>query len=399
MSIETIEEGRKKNGSQDTVTEKRDEMEMKDESLYSLVPMYGEHKRAVSSVIFAPSHWLCGSSSADGTVKIWDVSGLSKKPASLSSNIHPGSVGNNSTFTGHCTQSTALQTMLGHARGINHLDWSPRTGEYVATASDDKTCRIWDVSTAEALVELKGHSNFVFSVKFNPQSNLLVSGSFDETLKIWDVRSGSCVSTLPAHSDPVTSVDWNRDGTCVVSSSYDGLIRIWDVATGECLKTIYADGNPPVSYVRYSPNGKFILSATLDSKIRLWNVGNVTSTHISDSHNCQHSTDKTTVNNHTKKCTKTYSGGHKNTKYCIFSDFCTSSLKKNEKHSVVTGSEDGSVVLYDLQSRTIRQKLSGVHTDAVLAVAAHSKVDLIASGGMTNDKTVRFWATNSLMKK
>ncbi len=106
---------------------------------------------------------------------------------------------------------------MGHCRGINDVAWSP-TSEYIATASDDKTCRLWNVTTAEAVVEFRGHSNFCFAVRFNPSSNLVATGSFDETLKLWDARTGECISTIPAHSDPVTSVDFNRDGTCVVTS-------------------------------------------------------------------------------------------------------------------------------------------------------------------------------------
>ena len=41
-----------------------------------------------------------------------------------------------------------------------------------------------------------------------------------------------------------------------VSSSYDGLCRIWDTASGQCLKTLIDDDNPPVSYVKFSPNGE-----------------------------------------------------------------------------------------------------------------------------------------------
>lgn len=123
-----------------------------------------------------------------------------------------------------------------------------------ASGSDDKTVRLWDCISGEALVEFRGHDNFVFCVSMH--HSLLASGSFDETVKLFDIRSGECVSTLPAHSDPVTAVAFNRDGTCVASASHDGLIRIWDVGTSECLKTIFASGNPPVASVTYSPNGK-----------------------------------------------------------------------------------------------------------------------------------------------
>ena len=103
---------------------------------------------------------------------------------------------------------------------------------------------------------MQGHSNYVFCCNFNPQSNLVVSGSFDESVRIWDVRTGKCLKTLPAHSDPVSAVHFNRDGSLIVSSSYDGLCRIWDTASGQCLKTLIDDDNPPVSFVKFSPNGK-----------------------------------------------------------------------------------------------------------------------------------------------
>ena len=107
----------------------------------------------------------------------------------------------------------------------------------------------------------------MFCCNFNPQSNLIVSGSFDESIRVWDVRTGKCLKTLPAHSDPVSAVHFNRDGSLIVSSSYDGMCRIWDTTTGKCLKTLVDEDNPPVSFVKFSPNGKYILAATLDKLV------------------------------------------------------------------------------------------------------------------------------------
>lgn len=287
------------------------------------------------------------------------------------------------------TRLDPMLSLIGHSRGINDVAWSP-TASYIATASDDKTLRLWSAETGDAFVEFKGHTNFVFSCRFNPQSNLLVSGSFDETIKLWDIRCGECVATLPAHSNPVTGVDFNRDGTCLVSGSYDGLIRVWDTTTGECLKTVHAEGNPPVGGVRFSPNGRFVLCGTLDSKLRLYDLSMRQESEyrgLLQTNNGYHHHTKDRRHPRGGQCVKTYAG-HTNVKFCTFAAFLSANPKRQ---CVVSGSEDGKVYLYDLQSRLTRQTLE-MHTDAVLAVDAHNSIELIGSGGMANDRCVRFWA-------
>lgn len=74
----------------------------------------------------------------------------------------------------------------------------------------------------------------MFCVSYNPQSNLIVSGSFDESVKIWDVRRGVCLKTLPAHSQPVSSVDFCFDGTLIISGSYDGLMYVKNIILNYC---------------------------------------------------------------------------------------------------------------------------------------------------------------------
>ena len=216
-ALSTDEPSRKRarvSGGGKASTDTTDCMNIDEVHSFTSLPIHGEHKKAISSLSFAPSSSgsfntpiLCASADSSGCAKIWDITKYIRTADTL------GVVESNNDVATVIIDPRC--NLYGHSRGINDIAWSP-TAEYIATASDDKTLRLWSAETGESYVEFKGHTNFVFSCKFNPQSNLLVSGSFDETVKLWDVRCGECVATLPAHSNPVTGVDFNRDGTCIV---------------------------------------------------------------------------------------------------------------------------------------------------------------------------------------
>ncbi|KAF5838918.1 WD40 protein [Dunaliella salina] len=283
-----------------------------------------------------------------------------------------------------------LQTLQGHAQGISDVAWT-MAENYLCTASDDHTLKLWDVQTGRCLRTLTGHTNFVFCCCFSPQGHLVASGSFDETLRVWDVRTGHCLREVPAHSDPLTAVSFNYDGTLLVSSSLDGLCRIWDTQTGHCLKTLFDKQSPPVSSVRFSPNGRYILSSSLDGKIRLWDFE--------------------------KGQAVRFYQGHINKQFCAFSAFsgpkgAPQPISKAKVEGglpatwVVTGSEDGSIHVYGLNSEQALQVIDtkagtcsnteGAAKDdnnetVVLCVDAHPTLPILASCGHGQDGSVKLW--------
>ncbi|KAK1994511.1 WD40 repeat-like protein [Colletotrichum falcatum] len=303
--------------------------------------MSGHAGKPVSQVRISPDGRWIASSSADGTIKLWDAA------------------------TGE-----HMDTLVGHMAGVSCVAWSPDSGT-LASGSDDKAIRLWDRVTgrpkstakgvgalakdgaappsARPMPPLRGHHNYVMCLAFSPKGNILASGSYDEAVFLWDVRAGRLMRSLPAHSDPVGGIDFCGDGTLVVSCSTDGLIRIWDTYTGQCLRTLVHEDNPAVTSVCFAPNGRFVLAFNLDNSIRLWDyvAGSVK---------------------------KTYQG-HVNSRFAIGGCF---GIVPGEGAFVASASENGEIVLWDVVTKEVVQR-----------IPAHSKKD--RTNGGKRGGSVCFW--------
>jgi WD40 repeat protein/serine/threonine protein kinase len=166
-----------------------------------------------------------------------------------------------------------LRTLDGDD-GHTGVVWSvafSRDGSRLASASWDKTIKVWDVANGRVLLKLKGHSDRVGSVAFSPDGSRLASASKDETIKIWDADSGKPLHTLEGHGDAVWSVAFSPDGKRLASAGQDQWIKIWDADSGMKLRTLKGH----ISIVRcvaYSADGSRLASAGQDGTIKIWDV-------------------------------------------------------------------------------------------------------------------------------
>ena len=164
-------------------------------------------------------------------------------------------------------QSLQEDVKFEHGDRVDSVAWSP-DGKKVATASWDKTCRIFDVESKREDAKFE-HGDEVRSVAWSPDGKKVATASLDKTCRIFDVES-QIEDAKFEHGDRVDSVAWSPDGKKVATASWDKTCRIFDVESyTEDAK--FEHGNW-VDSVAWSPDGKKVATASHDKTCRIFDV-------------------------------------------------------------------------------------------------------------------------------
>lgn len=115
----------------------------------------------------------------------------------------------------------------GHHDRINDLVFSP-DGRLMATASQDRSTRWWDVASGNLLFVLdQAAAGEVVRLAFSPQGDLLVTASSSGTIGFWRVVDGTFLYALHGLGK-VDSLGFPSDRLLLTSLS-DGTIRLWGI--------------------------------------------------------------------------------------------------------------------------------------------------------------------------
>lgn len=99
-------------------------------------------------------------------------------------------------------------------------------GERLVSGSDDFTLFLWRPETdKKPIARLTGHQQLVNDVKFSPDGRLIASASFDKSIKLWDSKTGQFVGVLRGHVQAVYVISWSADSRLLVSGSADSTLK------------------------------------------------------------------------------------------------------------------------------------------------------------------------------
>ncbi|KAJ3331124.1 hypothetical protein HDU76_004033 [Blyttiomyces sp. JEL0837] len=293
-----------------------------------------------------------------------------------------------------------LQSFFGHSATVESVVFS-HDGNLVASASDDKTVRVWDLRTGKEMRRFEGHKVLATCVCFSYDGKFVVSGSGDKTIRLWDIATGKELKKFEGNSKAVSCVDISRDGKWIVSGGDDKTVRIWDVELGVEVKRF--DGHAKIVLsVCFSADGTTVLSGEEKGDIIMWNVESGDIIKRFDNDTVERRVHCLFANFFTHGAKAVWSEAREIVVY----DLETSTSKRLVGHSenvscvslsldgtkAVSGGRDLSVMVWDIETCKNLWKLDG-HADWISAVRFSPDGRKVASG--SRDETVLIWDVDS----
>ena len=204
------------------------------------------HADAVYALAFAPNGKTLASAGYDRVIRVWDV--------------RPDELG--------AKKSDALDTprreLKDHSDTVHGLAFHP-DGKLLASASADRTVKVWDADTGQRLYTLGDATDWLYCLAWSPDGKRLAAGGVDKSLRVWeaDRDGGKLALAAFAHERPVWRLGYTSDGETLYSVGEDRVITAWDAAKLSESKVLPAQAEAVLAFA-VRPDGKQLAVGLFD---------------------------------------------------------------------------------------------------------------------------------------
>ncbi len=212
------------------------------------------HTNEVFTIAFRHDKTQLASAGQDGTIKLWDITGIK------TSNTH--------------SQVQPRLSITGSNGGIYGIAFSP-AGNLLASGSADGTVTLWSPDNGALILTLEGHKATVWSVVFSPDGSILASGDSDGCVRLWNTRTGQLNASLSSDKIPGATLAFNPGGQLLACARYDGTIEVLHTSDTFQPPLVLKGHQGPVWSVAINPDATTtptLLSGGNDGIVRLWNI-------------------------------------------------------------------------------------------------------------------------------
>jgi len=240
------------------------------------------HRKMVFGVSFSADGRYVVSASDDMTLRMWDiasgvtmlvfqghtagVNGVVISPAGKVFSV------SDDTTVRRWNLTLPYQQAIDFAKPPLATAIAPN-GNRVAVGFKDGTLRLYALPATKFLWEQQtAHAKELRRIAFNADGSLLASASADKTAKLWQVKDGELLQTFTGHKDVVNAVAFAPNDKILATASFDGQVGLFTIGTEQ--KSFYKphDGKD-VNAITFDASGAKLLS-TGDEDVRLWNLKN-----------------------------------------------------------------------------------------------------------------------------